>query len=179
MKFSVLLLACVLAAAALPASSAEVDTHGFYFGLSSGRARVDEGRYDASATRWGLFAGYRFGRHFALEGEYADAGTIEADDDPTGLLELEPRQASLRALGLLPLSERFSLYGALGATSWDFRHDEEDRIPGVEESGTDLSVAIGAQWQVSAHWASRFELTRARYGDIDVDALSAAVLWTF
>ena len=81
---------------------------------------------DNRSTGAKLFVGYRFNRYFAVEGGYAPLGTSSANMSfykgspiltPAGTfsLEYEMTAAYIDAVGSLPLNEKWSLIGRVGA----------------------------------------------------------------
>ena len=94
-----LLIAAVLAAA-LTTGSATAQT---YLGIGVGAARTD-----ADKTSWSLYGGYQFNQTWGLELGYADLGRYRGSDIESW---------SLAGTATLPLGERWSLLGKMGATS--------------------------------------------------------------
>ncbi|HEX2495001.1 MAG TPA: hypothetical protein VHK24_14615 [Steroidobacter sp.] len=69
-----------------------------------------------------MFGGFTFNDYFALELAYIEAGTVEASFPPIfgdGSVEGEIAASTTTAVGRLPLSETFALYGKLGLASFD------------------------------------------------------------
>ncbi len=113
------------------------DTSYYYGGLSGGpsRAKIDEPRITASLLSGGLsttgmarderdtayriFGGYQFNRNIALEAGYFSLGKFgfTSTTVPAGTLNgrIELRGINLDLVGALPLGERWSLLGRVGA----------------------------------------------------------------
>src|SRR5664280_1801986 len=131
---------CLLCSAAGPAfAQVETDPSGSYLGGTVGWLRAGEMNrgainealqgqglavrttgVDVRATGWKLFAGYRFDRHWAVEGGYTflgrygfqgqvivDPGTVQA--------RFQADDWNAFAVGVLPLGERFEIFGKAGA----------------------------------------------------------------
>jgi len=71
-------------------------------------------------TAYKGFGGYQFSGNFAVEGSYFDLGkySFSAPTAPPGVLDgsLRVRGYGVDAVGLLPLTERFSAFAKLGET---------------------------------------------------------------
>ena len=131
MKLARPFLTAALVAAALPACAQ------WYAGASIGGSKasidsssrnnqlLDLGFDDASTsvdesdTAYRAHLGWRFHRNFAVEAGYGDLGRFEQRSDvlPAGSLRSSMRvtEGDLAVLGLLPLWDRWTLFGRLGA----------------------------------------------------------------
>src|ERR1039458_6291618 len=107
---------------------------GWYGGLNIGRskAKIDDARITSqivgagpvsitdnnSDTAYKLFGGYQFNKNFALEGGYFNLGkfgytaTVPAPGTLSGNIKLQG--LNLYAVGILPITEKFSAFGRLG-----------------------------------------------------------------
>jgi len=173
-------------------SFAQNDSY-YYGGLSIGqsRAKIDEEkiaarligagltttavRRDARDTGYKLFGGYQFNRYFALEGGYFDLGRFNftADTAPAGSLEgqLRLRGLNLDLVGTLPLGERLSALGRVGAASTK----TSDTFSGTgavhvldahpSQRATSLKVGAGLQYAFSPYLIMRGEAERYRVKD--------------
>jgi OOP family OmpA-OmpF porin len=164
------LAALMLCALAGTASADE----GFYVGGGAGQAFVDEGMYDDEDLTLSLFGGYQFNRHVAVEGGYIDLGEIEPE---AGGAALEADTFHLTAVGTLPLTEAFSLYGKAGLHRWDA--DTSLALINGEDSGTDPTYGIGAQYRVSKRFALRADVSRFEMEDVDVDVAQLQARFDF
>ena len=131
MKITQPLLAAAIVVAALPASAQ------WYVGATAGgskasldtRGRTDQlldlgfddasSRGDESDTAYRVHLGWRFHPNFAAEAGYGDLGRFKLRSDvlPLGSLRSTMRAtaADLSLLGLLPLGERWTVFGKVGA----------------------------------------------------------------
>lgn len=157
MKRLVCLVLVVAFARAAAAQEPEED-RGPYLGLSLGSFNFEQengelGMFvDDTTSAYRIIGGYRFNEHFALEGSWGEAGNLgesTAFNNITAEMEGEYEVRTVRALGILPLGEKVSLYGALGyydavldatVTSNGFvsRYDVEDTSDGA-------TLAVGVQ----------------------------------
>ena len=128
-----------LAALAVIASPfAVADDSGWYGGVNIGRSRanIDDERITSSLvgqgstttsitddnrdTGYKLFGGYKFNRNFALEGGYFNLGrfgyTATTTTGPAGTLtgNIKLQGLNLDAVGILPITEKFSAFGRVG-----------------------------------------------------------------
>ncbi|MDR0480377.1 MAG: outer membrane beta-barrel protein, partial [Gallionellaceae bacterium] len=82
-------------------------------GLTGVSASVDD-----SDTAYKLQLGYQFNKYFALEGGYFDLGKAGVNGQFTGGrydFTFKASGVNVSALGILPLSDDFSIFGKLGA----------------------------------------------------------------
>jgi OOP family OmpA-OmpF porin len=107
---------------------------GWYGGLAAGRSQLDFGRnfarvagatasttsQDDGDAGYKIYGGYRFGRHFALEGGYSDFGSfsfrrnVTAPTAGTATANVQSRGTHFDVVGIVPLGQRFELFGKLG-----------------------------------------------------------------
>ena len=141
-----------------------------------------------------LFAGYQFNRNFALEGGYFNLGehSFTTTTVPAGSLAgtIKVRGVNLDAVGILPLSEHFSVFGRVGATYAKTR-DEFFRTgavvvgnPTPEESDPGYKFGLGIQIDFNRHLGVRAEAERYRVSDgvggrANVDLYSIGLVWRF
>lgn len=170
---STLLLSAALGAAAFGASAQEP---GFYAGAGVGQSFVDEGVYDDEDTAFTVFGGYQFNRYFGLEAGYADFGKIEPDVAGPAL---EGDSAYLTAVGTLPVTEKFSAYAKAGLHRWNV----DTSLPGVtgnnDDSGSDPTYGVGAQYRFTDKVALRAEYSRFEVEDVDADLAQLQVRFDF
>lgn len=164
-----------LALCALLAPAAAFATEpGLYLGGKLGVASTDERWIDDDDTSFGVYLGYRFTRHFALEGEYTDFGNLEVSlsDLEINNPRLEPRTWGVRAVGFLPLSDSFELLGGVGLHSFDLDPRDEQGFRDVvgSKSSTDLYYGVGGQFNFQGGLSlrgqyQRYEFKRAGSSD--------------
>lgn len=164
--------------AATAGTAAAADGQGFYAGLGIGQARSElgSGLRDALAANYGshtlaedkndiagrILLGYRFGKHFALEGGYGSYGTVDGKAGTTLPLstvtaERETNAFILDAVGILPVSERVDLTARLGAAFWRVESQVTTTLPVSqvstrqtrEKSGVAPRYGVGLQYRVA------------------------------
>jgi OOP family OmpA-OmpF porin len=140
----------------------------WYVGASIGSTNLDNGvdgfQLDSDSTAKRFYGGYSFNEHFSVDGGYLDLGQFDTFVDSAG----NPIQISedadgflFAATGSIPLSDKLSLYGRLGAFFWD----GESLIGNVDDNVSDVNahLAVGIRaivyknLSITADW-SRFDL---------------------
>ena len=91
---------------------------GFYAGLSFGQSSADVDCAGATScdeedTAWKIFGGYQFNRHLAVELGYTDLGEFSASA-PGASFTVEATAFEVSAVGMLPLGDKFSVFGRIG-----------------------------------------------------------------
>jgi len=176
------------------AFSATAQEAGYYYGglsIGQSRARIDDERItagllgagmrtttmslDESDTAFKLFGGYQFNRYFAVEGGYFDLGKFGFTSTtlPTGSLhgQIKLRGFNLDLVGTLPLSERLSAIGRIGAqvarASDSFSGTGAVQVLGPNPSKRDMNykVGLGLQYEVNPSFLVRGEAERYRIND--------------
>lgn len=183
-----------------------------YGGLSVGqsRAKVDENRIansqlgaglttsgvtsDETDTAYRLFGGYQFNRNFGLEAGFFDLGKfgLNATTAPVGSLigEIKTQGVHLDLVGTLPVTERLSALGRIGAhyakTRGNFRGTGAvtplDPIPSTRE--TNVKLGVGLQYAVNSAFLVRGEVERYQVNDSvghrgGVNVVSMSVVFPF
>jgi OmpA-OmpF porin, OOP family len=159
-----LVATAVLAAAmALPtfasAQARGADT-GFYVGGDVGQLDLDGADKD---TGFRILGGYQINRNFSAELGYSML--YDKDDVDVSAWELV-------GVGKLPLNNNFSLIGKLGFAMW------EVEAFGEKADGTDLTYAVGVQYDVSRNLGIRAQWQRYDV-EGDADLLSVGLVYRF
>lgn len=146
----------------------------WYFGGSISQSSIDEPGLDADDTNGKLFGGYRYNRHFSIEGTYYDLGEFTQG---TNQLALDGFGISIN--GYLPLADKLSLLGKVGLHAWDadVRGPIASRLS--DSSDTDTFVGVGVEYRLSDRLDFRAEYERYNVDNFDVDAVSAGVSFRF
>lgn len=149
----------------LGATQTIADTEGIYGGFgvgipdyAGGNNNSDDAVISGGDSAGQLFLGYRFNDNFALEAGYADLAHGVNDDTIGGLTnpeEFHSKAFTLSMLGHLPTTERFSLYGKLGAAFWDIERSDPTGSNNRDENGTGVVVGLGADYQISRNISVR------------------------
>jgi OOP family OmpA-OmpF porin len=128
---------------------------GFYLGGAFGKAYLDENiggiQIDADSSTYRFFGGYSFTRHFAVEVGYLDLGTFRDTIDVAGTpvpVSVSADGFTLAGVGTIPISEKFSVSGRLGA----FFLDGKATVGGITEndpSEANALVGIGLAYSLN------------------------------
>ena len=202
-----------LAALAVIASpfAAAADS-GWYGGINIGRSRanIDDERIASSLVGQGatsisitdddrdrgykLFGGYKVNKNFALEGGYFDLGRFgfTATTVPAGTLtgNIRLRGLNLDAVGILPITERFSAFGRVGANYAEARDSFSGTglvnvvNPSPSKRETNFKFGAGLQYDFTQSLGMRVEAERYRINDAvrnkgDIDLVSVGVVYRF
>lgn len=174
------------ALAVLPAVSfAEMQTDGIgpYVGAGVGYHRLNEEDFGTTPTEldseemaYRGYAGWRFLPFLGVEGEYVDFGT---NDD--GNNSLDAHGYSAAAVGYLPLSTRFDIYGKVGQLFWDKSgRDNTGSTPfSFDDDGEDLFYGLGVGYGLTEHLGVKLEYDRYEMERTDVDLASANLEFRF
>jgi opacity protein-like surface antigen len=157
---------------------------------------------DDRGSAWGLFAGYRIMRYAAVELAYQNLGKLQESGNaavilptkiPLGTLyfgefkrELETSGPSLSALGILPITDAWSVYARAGVLFADMKLASS--IAGYNASTSSNSQSLlwgaGTQFDFGAHWSVRADFQRFNdvgetgdTGRADIDLLSLGVIF--
>lgn len=185
---------------------------GWYGGINIGqsRANIDEARITGSllgggfattsiddedhGTGFKLIGGYKFNRNFALEGGYFNPGRFGFAQTtvPAGTLSgnVQLRGLNLDAIGVLPITQKFSAFGRAGLNYADSR----DYVTGTglvnvfnpnsSRRDTNYKLGLGLQYDFTRSLGMRFEAERYRISDAvgskgDIDLFSVGLIYRF
>ncbi|MET0279527.1 MAG: OmpA family protein [Steroidobacteraceae bacterium] len=198
--------------AALASHMAAAQDTGWYLGINAGQARATINDDDIVSGLQGAgfatnfiaddndhfaykaFAGYDFSRYFAMEGGYFDPGRFGylAGTTPPGSLRGNMRLngVNLDALAFLPMGDRFSLFGRVGANYAEVRDafvgsgSVNVLTPDRSERNLNYKFGAGMQWLFTPSFAMRAEAERYRIDDptdrkADIDMFSIGLLYRF
>ena len=165
--------ALALLAASLSASTAFAQS--WYIGGGIGRGNLDVSGNELglpnasvgdSATTYTLRLGFRLNPYFAIEGAYYDLGEYDFSGNLGSVSVAGTAKAkafALNAVGILPMSEAFDLYGRLGygeaelkanASAAGFVGNDSDRQSG-------MFYGVGARWNLARNWGVFAEWMKA------------------
>ena len=166
--------------------------------LLTGYGITSTSTVDDSDTAWKLFAGYRFNKNFALEGSYADLGnasldsTVTAPAAGTASGSWEGKAWSFAALGILPVTEQFEVFGKVGVHYWDVDFSVTATEGGADaagswsDSGTNWLYGLGASYSLTKNIAVRADWVRyqdvggeGETGQSDVDMWTLGIQYQF
>lgn len=188
---------------------------GWYFGLSMGPdygRDWDAPRFASALAAQGVtatqtnsddsdlgfkaFAGYQFNKHLGLEGGYAQFNNYTASGTVTNSTDVPPQVSAyqtednntwaLAAVGTLPLTKDFSVFGKLGAHNWkkttntfvtDINGDFT-RTSSIER-GYDPFYGVGVSYALMDGLIVRGEYERYDFGGPKIDFLTAGIAVKF
>jgi OmpA-OmpF porin, OOP family len=160
-------IAIAASLAILSSAAMAADQPYFYAGGDVGSTKLEGA--DDRETSYGGFAGYQFNENFGLEAGFRRLG----DADFTGG-NVKADQYSLSAIGTIPLSNGFSVFGRLGYN----RIDSKVRFMGVSDSDHEDEVLYGAGvgYKFSETVSARLEVQKPHS---DITNISAGVSFRF
>lgn len=175
------LLVAALLALASPIATAE----GLYIGGSIGSASLSDDLdgfdVDTDSTAFRLIAGWQFNDYFSLEGGYMNFGAFEQGFDINGQIvdiRLDADGFTLGGTGSIPISERFALYGRIGAFFWDGDADINN-VSQARPEDTNLYLGAGASFALSERLRLIGDLTRYKLEDTESDVFSLGLAYHF
>ena len=202
----------LVALAVIASPFALADDAGWYVGANVGasRATIDDARItsgllgngfsaapitnDDSSTGYKLYGGYRLNRYIAVEGGYFDLGDFgfKATTVPAGTLtgNIKLRGLNLDLVGTLPITDKFSVFGRIGANYTQARDTFSAAgavnvlDPNPSTRDTNLKVGLGLEYAFNDSLAMRAELERYRINDAvgnkgDIDLASVGLVYRF
>ena len=180
-----------LALACSMSSPVMAQQSGFYVGGSLGQSEASGfcsdlrsvftgvSACDEKDTGFKIFAGYQVNRNFAIEGSYVDYGEFTARATvPPGVLVTGSADATafgVAGLGILPVSDRFSLFGKVGLLMTDIGATVSGGGVTVSESDdeTGLQFGVGVLFNFTNNIGIRAEWERN--DEAEIDMLSAGI----
>jgi OOP family OmpA-OmpF porin len=198
--------------AAIGSPCVAADDSNWYGGANIGqsRARIDDGRITSGLRAQGLtvtsivdddrdvgyklFGGYQLNKYFALEGGYFDLGNFgyRATTVPAGTLNgnIKLRGLNLDAIGILPVTEKFSAFGRAGVAYAEARDSFSSTgvinvaNPNPSKRDTNYKFGLGLQYALTEALGMRVEAERYRVNDAignkgDVDLFSIGLIYRF
>ena len=154
---------------------------------------------DDSDTGFGFGGGYQVNDHFAFEFGYVDLGSISYQATATvsdGVDQFAAEAelgnstdgAVFSVLGILPIGERFSVYGRAGLSLLNADGTARITVDGQSQRASqssqksDLTFGVGAEYSLTRHFAIRLAWdryldvgTQDVVGDTDADLFSLGV----
>ncbi len=205
MKTTISIAIVALAAAAPTLAGAQATMApeaGPYVGAAIGESKAKDacdglsgigfvGNCDEKDTAWKVFAGYQFNRYWGLELGWTDLGESKASGTVGGVpatARAEVKGVELTAVGTVPIGERFSLFGKVGAYRWDV--DSRATVGAVttapDDTGTNFTYGVGLGFHINRNLSIRAEWQRyndvgdnATTGRSDINLISAGAVFKF
>ena len=184
MKKALLTLATLAALLVLTPLTALGDD-GFYVGGSVGSASLSEDfdgfNVDSDSTAFRLVAGWQINDYLSVEGGYQNFGAFEQTFTVNG----EPVDVSLDADGFMlggtgsfPLSDRFALYGRVGAFFWD-GDAEINNVSQARPEDTNLYLGAGVSFALTGQLKLIVDWTRYNLEDTESNVISLGLTYGF
>ncbi|MDZ4200839.1 MAG: OmpA family protein [Gallionella sp.] len=184
---------------------------GWYLGGNAGqsRAKIDDARITSSLlgagstvtsiqddnrdTGYKIFAGYQLNENFAVEAGYFELGRFgyTATVTPPGTLtgQIRLNGVNIDAVGILPLSEQFSVFGRFGVNYAQARDNFVSTglvlppiNPNPSKREANYKYSVGLQYNLNESLGLRAEVERYRINDAvgnrgDVDLISLGIVY--
>lgn len=184
--------------AASPAVLAQESENKIYLGGAFGQTKVNGACDDVRSTfsafggstsscsdtdnGWKIFGGYQVNKNFAVEATYIDWGGFSGTGTALGLpfnVTGDATSFGVAAVGILPLNERFSVFGKAGILMTDTTVTARSGSVSSSESdsSSELHIGVGMLFNVTQRFAIRAEWERAT--DTEIDMLSIGVQFRF
>lgn len=166
----------------------------FYVGGSAGKSDFDDGNaipdlitsgtVDGSDSGLKIFGGYQFNKNLAVELAYVDLGKANYSGTffgaPVTGGSVDTTGLNFSAVGIIPLSPSFELFGKVGVFFWEAK--ARDTTAGMpfsgKDDGTDLSVGIGASYNINRNLSVRGEWEMFKAVD-NISLLSLGIAFKF
>jgi OOP family OmpA-OmpF porin len=184
--------------AASPAVLAQQSENKIYIGGAFGQTKLNGGCDDVRSVfssfggatsscsdtdnGWKIFGGYQVNRNFAIEATYIDWGGLSGSGTALGLplnVTGDATSFGVAAVGILPLNDRFSVFGKAGVLMTDTKVTARAGAASASESdsSSELHIGVGMAFNVTQKFAIRAEWERAT--DTEIDMLSIGVQYRF
>jgi len=146
------LVTAVLLGLSAAAYAAEPPARGAYMGAGFGSSTYDDDgafrglSFDDTDTSLQLFGGYKFFKHFAVEGRYQDFGSFTLSDLQT--VDIDVSTISVHAVGIVPFgTSGWEFFGhlGLGIVSQD--------VAAFDDDAGAVGGGIGIRWYATPNFA--------------------------
>ena len=163
------LFGVILGAPSFAMAQAKQGDSGWYIGAHIGQADVDE--LSDEDTSFKILGGYQINKNFAVEGAYIDFGKTSVSG-----IEFKANAWEVVAVGILPIADRFGIYGKAGMF-WG-----EAKGGGEKADSVELTYGVGVQFDLARNLGLRAEYQK--YTDVgdgasDVNVMSVGVVFRF
>lgn len=160
LRLATLLAALPALAVMTPAHAADRGmTLGFDYGQAEARKFCDDiDDCDSAGDSARAEIGFQFSRAFGIELGYTSLGTILDSKDNQFDASQDSSAATLSAIGLLSFSDRFGIYGRVGAA--EYNTDSSGTVVGVpvkDQDGTTPLFGVGVKLGLSDSFSLRAE----------------------
>lgn len=187
-KLAVLSVALIGSAAVYAEAGAE---NGLQLGIDAGRAEANKAcdhilDCDNSDTSVRVDVGYQFNKNWSAELGYTSFGTLFKSHDSNFNASQKANAWTLSAIGAIPLSDSFSLFGRVGAARYETNNSGSVQgIPVKDREEVKPYFGAGVKFDLTKNFALRAEYQY--YADIsgvdgskdDVQGLYAGAVFRF
>ncbi len=140
-------------------------------GVSNGSSYCDGATgCEDQDTAWKLFGGYKFTENLSAEGAYVNLGDMYKSNEHSDVSAI-----TANAVGSVQVTEKFDLFGKVGAMRWSSENSSGDR------DGFGVTYGVGAKMRMSestrlrAEWEQFPGVETSASEDTDVNMLSVGV----
>ena len=147
----------------------------YYFGgsigSSDGTSYCDgETSCEDSDTAWKLFGGYKFTENLSAEGTYTNLGDMHKNGENSDISAL-----SANAVGSVQLTEKFDIFGKVGAMRWSSNNSNGDRDGFGVTYGVGAKMRMSESTKIRAEWEQFPGVETSSSQETDVNMLSIGV----
>jgi OOP family OmpA-OmpF porin len=185
-KFTALFLSSFVLANTI-SSIAFAEDQGFYAGANVGIGKPDinttNGTDKNSSAVAGVLLGYKFNKYLGIEGEYTGIGKVT--DKLKGTAKGDA--ASLSAIGFLPLSDEFNLFGKLGVAHTKTTVSS-NLAPMNDATRTSITYGLGGEYNFNKnvgmrmgwdHYNAAVDTSVSNKSNVDANVVSVGVIYNF
>ena len=171
-------------------SRATIDQERLERALTANGATISSFTVDERDVGYKLFVGKQLNQYFAVEAGYFDLGKFSFNSTGSSSLsgEVNFRGVNVDLVGQVPLSQRFSVFGRVGANYAEAKtHFRGNRLfavtnPNPSERKLNAKAGLGLEYKFSEALALRGEAERYRVNDAvgnrgDVDLFSLSLVY--
>ena len=166
--------------AVLMGAPARADDSGWYVGIGAGLAHEGFTGFRANDKAFKALFGYSASKYFAVEAEYADAGSLA--DEVNGLdVSIASEGFIAAVLGKWPVNEVFSPYLKLGYAFYDSKTRVSNGVDSLSHSfgDDDLMFGGGVEFKAGDRFGLRVELEKIKVPDADFRIYSLVATYRF
>jgi predicted porin len=123
-----------------------------------------------SDTAWKLFGGYKFTNNLSAEGTYTSLGDMHKNGENADISAI-----SVDAVGSMQLTEKFDIFGKVGAMRWSSQNTTGDRDGFGVTYGVGAKMRMSESTRIRAEWEQYPGIETSGTEDSDVNMLSIGV----
>jgi OOP family OmpA-OmpF porin len=131
---------------------------------------------DDEGSGFKIFGGYKFNQNFGVEASLVDLGEFSATG-PGGTASVGVDGFGVAAVGMIPISQKFDIFGKVGIYMWDASGGGV--ASGISDDGSDIMFGAGVNWSILNRLGLRAEWERFDVDGDDVDFISIGAQFNF